>query len=115
MKITTEKAKSLEWSHQVLQQRYEQILLDRDQLKQTFSSALHEIDKKSSLKTVIMTKKVASLKEQLENQTIMDKIEKVATDPEERVLIKDEIGRVMTEKNLEIKKLQLELSRFMKA
>jgi len=98
-----------------LQQRYEQVLLEKNTLKGTFSSALHEIDKKSSLKTVIMTKKVASLKEQLESQAIMDKIEKVTTDPEERVLIKDEIGRVMTEKNLEIKKLQLELSRFTRA
>lgn len=114
LKVMTEKSKSLEWSHSVLQQRYDQIFNDRNTLKSTFSTALYAIDKKTSLKTTIMTKKIANLKEVLESKDIMEKIELVATDPEERVMIKDEIGRVMNEKNLEIKRLQLELSRFQK-
>ena len=70
LKVQDEGLKNLEWEHEVLQQRFEQLQLERDDLYNKFVKAIHEVQQKSSFKNLLLEKKLNALTDVLEKKVM---------------------------------------------
>lgn len=60
--------KNLEWDKEVLQQRYDKIESERDQLYQKFESSVYAIQQKAGLKCLVLEKKVEAMDQDIEKK-----------------------------------------------
>jgi hypothetical protein len=111
LKLIEEKAKDLEWQHEVLLQRFDQVETERNGLKTTFVDKLVGIQQKSSLKAMMLEKKVQNLTEEVEKKAAEAKSNIIASSNlEEQMKAKKELEQLLERKNIEIKRLQIELA-----
>ena len=111
LKLIEEKAKDLEWQHEVLLQRYNQVETERDGLKFSFTDKLVNIQQKSSLKSMMLEKKVQNLTEEVEKKEAEAKSNIIASSNlEEQMRAKKELEQLLERKNIEIKRLQIEVA-----
>ena len=57
---------NLSWEVEVLKQKYDRALRERDEIHERFSSAIIDMQQKSGLKYKILEKKIVSMREQLD-------------------------------------------------
>ena len=65
LKSSQKKVENLSWEVEVLQQKYARAIRERDEIHSKFSSAIIEMQQKSSLKYMILEKKISAMREEL--------------------------------------------------
>lgn len=68
LKVMGEEFKALGWEHEVLEQRFEKIQAERDELYQRFVKAIHEVQQKSNFKNLLLERKLGALADTLEKK-----------------------------------------------
>ncbi|XP_036358099.1 dynein regulatory complex subunit 4 isoform X1 [Octopus sinensis] len=117
LKMTLEELKGLQWEHEVLEQRFEKIQEERDELYNQFVKSIHEVQQKSSFKNLLLEKKMATLGELLEQKEgqLNEVLSCSNLDPSALNMITHKLEEVLVSKNTAIKDLQFELARVCKA
>lgn len=117
LKVTIEELKALKWEHEVLEQRFEKIQAERDELYSRFVKSIHEVQQKSSFKNILLEKKLSTLGELLEQKECqLNEILSCSNlDPSTLNMITRKLEEVLLSKNTAIKDLQFELARVCKA
>ncbi|XP_059940447.1 dynein regulatory complex subunit 4 isoform X2 [Mesoplodon densirostris] len=70
LKVAEEELKSLQWEHEVLEQRFMQVQQERDGLYQKFTAAILEVQQKVGLKNVVLERKVQALAAVVEKKEV---------------------------------------------
>ena len=68
LKVISKELEELRWEHEVLQQKYNQVSKERDEIQERFSTAILEIQQKAGLKYMLLEKKILVLREELEER-----------------------------------------------
>jgi hypothetical protein len=107
----------LGWEHEVLTQRFETAVKERDDLYKKFVRAIHDVQQKSNLKNLLLEKKLGALGDTLEKKEAQ--LNEVLTasnlDPSALSVVTRKLEDVLDSKNGAIKDLQYELARVCKA
>ncbi|CAF0736920.1 unnamed protein product [Brachionus calyciflorus] len=107
----------LGWEHEVLTQRFEATVKERDELYKKFVKAIHDVQQKSNLKNLLLEKKLGALGDTLEKKEAQ--LNEVLTasnlDPSALTVVTRKLEDVLDSKNSAIKDLQYELARVCKA
>lgn len=107
----------LGWEHEVLTQRFEGTVQERDELYKKFVKAIHDVQQKSNLKNLLLEKKLGALGDTLEKKEAQ--LNEVLTasnlDPSALTVVTRKLEDVLDSKNSAIKDLQYELARVCKA
>ncbi len=68
VKMLETEVKNLRWEHEVLEQRFAKIQQERDELYEKFVTSIHEVQKKSGAKNLVLEKKLETLADALETK-----------------------------------------------
>ncbi|KAH8939115.1 hypothetical protein BDL97_15G020300 [Sphagnum fallax] len=109
LKERTRELGSLEWDHQVVQQRCTQVQLERDEFYAKFESSIFEVQQKCGLQNLLLQRKVQILAEKLEKKEAQLGEAGVKLDSNSG------IDSVLETKNNLIKSLQYNLGKVTKA
>lgn len=117
LKIMDKEYKDLQWEHDVLEQRFEQLQSERDELYAKFVKAIHEVQQKSSFKNLLLEKKLGALSDTLEKKEaqLNEVLSASNLDPTALTVVTRKLEDVLDSKNSAIKDLQYELARVCKA
>ncbi|XP_059940451.1 dynein regulatory complex subunit 4 isoform X6 [Mesoplodon densirostris] len=117
LKVAEEELKSLQWEHEVLEQRFMQVQQERDGLYQKFTAAILEVQQKVGLKNVVLERKVQALAAVVEKKEVQFNEVLAASnlDPAALTLVSRKLEDLLESKNSTIKDLQYELARVCKA
>ncbi len=69
------------WELEVLQQRFEHVEKERDELYDKFVTSIHDVQQKTGLKNLLLEKKLTTLAEQLEKKVCMHRLTPSAPTP----------------------------------
>ncbi|KAM4638861.1 dynein regulatory complex subunit 4 isoform 3-T3 [Amazona ochrocephala] len=70
LKITQKERKDLQWEHEVLEQRFRKVQVERDELYQKFTKAIHEVQQKTGFKNLLLERKLTGLLDVLEKKEV---------------------------------------------
>eukprot|EP00026_Physarum_polycephalum_P007614 Phypoly_transcript_07678.p1 GENE.Phypoly_transcript_07678~~Phypoly_transcript_07678.p1 ORF type:complete len:511 (+),score=118.03 Phypoly_transcript_07678:41-1573(+) len=117
IKVLEAELKSLKWEHEVLEQKFEQVQKERDDLYNKFVSSIYEVQQKSGLKNMLLEKKLETLSEALESKDaqLSEVIASANLDPVAVSLVTKHVDDMLEQKNQFIKDLQFELAKITKA
>jgi growth arrest-specific protein 8 len=117
IKMLEKDMKQLDWEHEILEQRFSQIQKERDELYKKFVKAIHEVQQKTSLKNVLLERKLQTLADTLEKKEaqLNEVLSASNLDPSALTVVTRKLEDVLDSKNSAIKDLQYELARFCKA
>jgi len=117
LKVNEEEYKALTWEHEVLEQRFEKIQNERDELYRKFVKAIHEVQQKSNFKNLLLEKKLGALADTLEKKEaqLNEVLSASNLDPTALTVVTRKLEDVLDSKNSAIKDLQYELARVCKA
>ena len=101
LKVINKELEEIRWEHEVLQQKYNQVSKERDEIQERFSTAILEIQQKAGLKYMLLEKKIMALKEELEER---EAALQGASRDESAIR-----GDILREKNRRIRELETEL------
>eukprot|EP00696_Hemimastix_kukwesjijk_P018394 gnl/Hemi2/7261_TR2471_c0_g2_i1.p1 gnl/Hemi2/7261_TR2471_c0_g2~~gnl/Hemi2/7261_TR2471_c0_g2_i1.p1 ORF type:complete len:428 (+),score=189.07 gnl/Hemi2/7261_TR2471_c0_g2_i1:243-1526(+) len=109
--------KKITWEHEVLEQRFEKVQKERDDLYDKFESRVLQVQQRTGLKNLMLEKKVELLVTDLEKKEAQLNEVLVASNLDPTMLqhITAKLDDVLEEKNNAIRSLQLELARVAKA
>ncbi|RNA05776.1 growth arrest-specific 8-like, partial [Brachionus plicatilis] len=117
LKDSEDQYTKLGWEHEVLTQRFEGTVKERDELYKKFVKAIHDVQQKSNLKNLLLEKKLGALGDTLEKKEAQ--LNEVLTasnlDPSALTVVTRKLEDVLDSKNSAIKDLQYELARVCKA
>ncbi|XP_048014055.1 dynein regulatory complex subunit 4 isoform X2 [Megalobrama amblycephala] len=68
LKISDRELKELKWEHEVLEQRFTKVQLERDELYMKFTKAILEVQQKSGFKNLLLECKLSALTDTLEKK-----------------------------------------------
>ena len=63
-----EEMKELKWEHEVLEQRFQKLQAERDDLHKNFVTAVQEVVQKANFKKLLLERKVVALADSLEKK-----------------------------------------------
>ncbi|GMH43172.1 hypothetical protein BSKO_11094 [Bryopsis sp. KO-2023] len=111
------KLKSLEFEHEVVQQRFEKLQKDRDQIYAQFESAVYKVQQRAGLRELINTRKVERLKLELEKREsqLAECLLAAELDPEDTNKVNLKLEDVLNHKNRLIQQLRLDIAKVSKA
>jgi len=117
LKVMGEEYKAQEWEHEVLEQRFEKVQQERDELYRKFVKAIHEVQQKSNFKNLLLEKKLGALADTLEKKEaqLNEVLSASNLDPTALTVVTRKLEDVLDSKNSAIKDLQYELARVCKA
>ncbi|XP_014662068.1 PREDICTED: growth arrest-specific protein 8-like [Priapulus caudatus] len=117
LKVANEQLKALEWEHEVLEQRFEKLQTERDELYKKFVAAINEVQQKSSFKNLLLERKLSALADSLEKKEaqLNEVLSASNLDPQALSIVTRKLEDVLDSKNSAIKDLQYELARVCKA
>ncbi|XP_053528197.1 dynein regulatory complex subunit 4 isoform X2 [Artibeus jamaicensis] len=115
LKVTEKDLKSLQWEHEVLEQRFVQ--RERDELYGKFTAAILDVQQKTGLKNLVLERKLQALGAAVEKKELQlnEVLAASNLDPEALTLVSRKLEDVLESKNSTIKDLQYELARVCKA
>ena len=116
LKNLEEQSKQMTWEHEVLQQRYQLVAKERDELRSKFTSAVHDAQQKAGVKSIILERKLEALADQLEKKEVqLNEVLRASNlDPSAITNVNRKLEDILDAKNQLIKDLQHELSRLTK-
>eukprot|EP00250_Pteridium_aquilinum_P001330 c1153_g1_i1 orf=158-1591(+) len=109
--------KNLEFEKGALQQRFDEVRNERDELYNRFENGVFELQQKSNLKNLLIQRKVQVLEENLEKKDaqIAEVTAMANRDPNVIQHAKDAVNHTVDTKNKEIRQLRYELGKMTKA
>merc|ERR1711907_672364 len=109
--------KDLTWEHEVLEQRFQAVEKERDELYDQFESTIYEVQQKSGFKNILLEKKLEATNEALEKKEaqLSEVLAASNLDPSMLGTVSKKLDDVLDAKNTAIKDLQYELARVTKA
>ena len=69
--VVSDKLDAMKWEHEILQQRFDRLVGERDVLASKFREAIHEIGQKAGFKTMLLEQKLASVVEEGERAQLI--------------------------------------------
>ncbi|KAG7470664.1 hypothetical protein MATL_G00116200 [Megalops atlanticus] len=117
LKVAEKEMKDLKWEHEVLEQRFQKVQDERDELYEKFTQAILEVQQKSGFKNLLLEKKLSALNEVLERKEVQlnEVISASNLDHSALNVVTRKVEDVLESKNVAIKDLQYELARVCKA
>ncbi|XP_051726992.1 dynein regulatory complex subunit 4 isoform X1 [Ctenopharyngodon idella] len=117
LKISDRELKELKWEHEVLEQRFTKVQLERDELYMKFTKAILEVQQKSGFKNLLLECKLSALNDTLEKKEAqLSEVLSVSNlDPTSLSVVTHKLEEVLESKNHTITDLQYEVSRVCKA
>ncbi|XP_031527714.1 dynein regulatory complex subunit 4 isoform X2 [Vicugna pacos] len=117
LKVTEKELKSLQWEHEVLEQRFIKVQQERDELYRKFTAAILEVQQKVGFKNLVLERKVQALNTAVEKKEVQlnEVLAASNLDPAALTLVSRQLEDVLESKNSTIKDLQYELARVCKA
>ncbi|XP_053771754.1 dynein regulatory complex subunit 4 isoform X5 [Desmodus rotundus] len=117
LKVTEKDLKSLQWEHEVLEQRFVQVQRERDELYGKFTSAILDVQQKTGFKNLVLERKLQALSTAVEKKELQlnEVLAASNLDPAALTLVSRKLEDVLESKNSTIKDLQYELARVCKA
>ncbi|ELU06192.1 hypothetical protein CAPTEDRAFT_162685 [Capitella teleta] len=117
LRVMDQEYKALGWEHEVLEQRFEKIQAERDELYTRFIKAIQEVQQKSNFKNLLLEKKLSALADTLEKKEaqLNEVLSASNLDPTALTVVTRKLEDVLDSKNSAIKDLQYELARVCKA
>ncbi|XP_035869185.1 dynein regulatory complex subunit 4 isoform X3 [Phyllostomus discolor] len=115
LKVTEKDLKSLQWEHEVLEQRFVQ--RERDELYGKFTAAILDVQQKTGLRNLVLERKLQALSAAVEKKELQlnEVLAASNLDPAALTLVSRKLEDVLESKNSTIKDLQYELARVCKA
>ncbi|XP_075045183.1 dynein regulatory complex subunit 4 [Mixophyes fleayi] len=117
LKSTEKELNDLKWEHEVLEQRFQKVQDERDELYRKFTAAIQEVQQKSGFKNLLLERKLQALGEVLEKKEaqLNEVLAASNLDPTALSAVTSKLEDVLDSKNNAIKDLQYELARVCKA
>ncbi|XP_053555347.1 dynein regulatory complex subunit 4 [Bombina bombina] len=117
LKSTEKDLNALKWEHEVLEQRFEKVQGERNDLYQKFTTAIQEVQQKSGFKNLLLEKKLMALGETLEKKEaqLNEVLAASNLDPTALTVVTRKLEDILDSKNNAIKDLQYELAKVSKA
>ncbi|XP_017544335.1 dynein regulatory complex subunit 4 [Pygocentrus nattereri] len=117
LKVADKEMRDLKWEHEVLEQRFSKVQLERDELYQKFTKAIQEVQQKSGFKNLLLERKLDALTDTLEKKEAQLNEVLSASNLDHTALnvVTRKLEEVLDSKNVAIKDLQYELARVCKA
>uniref|UniRef100_T1J0M2 Dynein regulatory complex subunit 4 n=1 Tax=Strigamia maritima TaxID=126957 RepID=T1J0M2_STRMM len=117
LKTTAEELKTLQWEQEIVELKFKEVENERDEIYNKFVTAIHEVQQKSSLKNLLLERKLTALSEALEKREVQLNEVLIAAklDPTSMSVVTRKLEDLLDSKNSAIKDLQLELARVCKA
>ncbi|KAI9090804.1 growth-arrest-specific micro-tubule binding-domain-containing protein [Phlyctochytrium arcticum] len=117
LKVLEDKHKALSWEHEVLDQRFEQVQKERDELYEGFVDRIVSVQQKTGFKNLVLEKKVESLREMVEKKDLqVNEILKATNlEPGAMAGLTRRLEEVLDAKNRQVKELQYDLAKVTKA
>ncbi|CAI9532348.1 unnamed protein product [Staurois parvus] len=116
LKSTEKELNDLKWEHEVLEQRFQKVQVERDELYRKFSAAIQEVQQKSGFKNLMLERKLQALGDTLEKKEaqLNEVLAASNLDPSALSVVTRKLEDVLDSKNSAIKDLQYELARVCK-
>lgn len=101
--------KDLRWEHEVLEQRFQKLEIERDSLHKNFVSAVQEVVQKANFKKLMLERKVVALADSLEKKDaqLNEILAASNLDPAALSVVTRKLEDVLDAKNGAIKDLQV--------
>eukprot|EP00055_Hartaetosiga_balthica_P018192 m.130269 g.130269 ORF g.130269 m.130269 type:complete len:479 (+) comp9467_c0_seq21:57-1493(+) len=117
IKVLEDEVKSLEWEKEVLQQRFQEVEEERDELYERFVKTIYDVQQKTGFKNLILEKKLDALSDQLEKKEaqLNEVLSASNLDPTALAVVTRKLEDVLDSKNGAIKDLQYELAKSYKS
>ncbi|KAJ1559224.1 Dynein regulatory complex subunit 4, partial [Cladochytrium tenue] len=117
LRVLEDEHKQLTWEHEVLQQRFEQVERERNELYERFVDKIVDVQQKSGFKNLILEKKVESLRTSLEKKELQlnEVLKATNLDPTALSNLTRRLEEILDSKNQQIKELQYDLAKVTKA
>ncbi|KAL1007328.1 hypothetical protein UPYG_G00085060 [Umbra pygmaea] len=117
LKVADKEMKDLKWEHEVLEQRFSKVQVERDDLYKKFTQAILEVQQKSGFKNLLLERKLGALTNTLEKKEaqLNEVLSASNLDPTALSVVTRKLEEVLDSKNIAIKDLQYELARVCKA
>lgn len=111
--VTQDQLENLKWEHEILEQRYQRLVDERNALYNKFTAALHEVKQKAGFKTLVLEHKLSAAAEEVERESLkLNGVLKAANlDPESVGSLERKLADVLGEKEAVITELKEELLR----
>lgn len=117
LKVADKEMKDLKWEHEVLEQRFSKVQVERDDLYKKFTQAIQEVQQKSGFKNLLLERKLGALTNTLEKKEaqLNEVLSASNLDHTALSVVTRKLEEVLDSKNIAIKDLQYELARVCKA
>ncbi|KAK2894901.1 hypothetical protein Q8A67_012130 [Cirrhinus molitorella] len=117
LKISEREMKELKWVHEVLEQRFTKVQLERDELYMKFSKAIQEVQQKSGFKNLLLECKLTALNDALKKKEAQlgEVLSASNLDPSTFNMVTHKLEEILESKNHTIRDLQYEVARVCKA
>ncbi|KAM3877230.1 dynein regulatory complex subunit 4 [Diretmus argenteus] len=117
LKVGEKDMKDLKWEHEVLQQTFSKVQMERDELYKKFAQAIQEVQQKSGFKNLLLERKLGTLTDTLEKKEAQLYAVLSASNMDQAALggVTHKFEEVLDSKNISIKDLQYEIARVCKA
>lgn len=117
LKVYDSTIKQKEWQYEVLEQRFQKIQSERDELYDKFQSTVYEVQQKTGFKNLLLEKKLGTIHEKLERTEAQlgEVLAASNLDPVALSVVSQKLEDVLNAKNAVIKDLQFEVARACKA
>ncbi|KAM5137803.1 dynein regulatory complex subunit 4 isoform 2-T2 [Mantella aurantiaca] len=117
LKSAEKELNDLKWEHEVLEQRFQKVQVERDELYRKFTAAIQEVQQKSGFKNLLLERKLQALGDTLEKKEaqLNEVLAASNLDPTALTAVTRKLEDVLDSKNNAIKDLQYELARVCKA
>lgn len=111
--IVEEECSTVNWEHEVLLQRFEELKKERDDLKVHFKACVFDVKQKSGFKKLLLEKKLAAVQRVQEEKEaqLNEVLARANLDPSALGQVKGRVSDVLQLKNDETRKLQSEVAR----
>jgi len=111
--VVEDRFKNLQWEHEVLDQRYQNITGERDDLYSRFQTTVYDVQQKSGFKNLLLEKKMGAMQEALEQKEAQLNEVLARANVEDSVLgqVRGRLDDIIEAKNQSVRDLQQELER----
>ncbi|XP_071764081.1 dynein regulatory complex subunit 4-like [Centroberyx gerrardi] len=117
LRVGEKEMKDLKWEHEVLQQTFSKVQLERDELYKRFTQAVQEVQQKTGFKNLLLERKLGALTDTLEKKEAQLYAVLSASNMDQTALggVTNKLEEALDSKNISIKDLQYEIARVCKA
>ncbi|KAM3872149.1 dynein regulatory complex subunit 4-like [Diretmus argenteus] len=117
LKVGEKDMRDLKYEHEVLQQTFSKVHMERDELYKKFAQSIQEVQKKSGFKNVLLERKLGTLTETLEKTEAQLYAVLSASNMDQAALggVTHKFEEMLDSKNNSLKDLQYEIARVSKA